>query len=357
MHTRGQARRKRLLWIVHHRTLMAAEVPILESLGYDVFVPRIALELDPAVDRAIANRRQGRGLDAADVDALHGHDFYRDAWAPALADMLNARFDALVVTCSGFTAPITEAVRHFDGQIVARAFGREHPRRYSAFFVDSEGAADLARIDTLGDRFVFGQAFRNLADVEAPSFASRARTIAPPLAGWVYERSDDWRGRSGRALFACARIRKEGYYRDVYEAIKRDFGDLHHEILGPQIEPVEDPTVLGYLSDDALLDRFADAAVFVYPSSEPRHLHYSPIEAMVVGAPVLYRRDALIGRLLGGADLPGACEDTLEMRAKASALVTGDRDLATAIRAAQGVVVDHFSSDLARRQWSAALSG
>ena len=59
------------------------------------------------------------------------------------------------------------------------------------------------------------------------------------------------------------------------------------------------------------------APVFVYPHTEPRHVHYSPLEAMVVGTPTLYLRGALIGVLTDGADLPGACADIAEMHAKA----------------------------------------
>ena len=33
--------KRRLLWIVNHQTLMAAEVPILRSLGWEVFIPKL----------------------------------------------------------------------------------------------------------------------------------------------------------------------------------------------------------------------------------------------------------------------------------------------------------------------------
>jgi len=338
---------------------MAAEVPILEALGYEVFIPRLTPDVDPELHRAIAEHQQGAsfGLHAAELAELIAHDFYVSPWSPSLIDMLNERFDVLVAACTGYPASLFEAVRHFEGKIVARAFGREHPRTFGEFFAGPDGAPVLARIGALGDRFIFGQAYRNIAEEEGPELASRARDIVTPLGGWVYERAGDWNGRSGRVLLLCPRILETGYYRDIYNGHKRDFGHLPHEIFGRQVGPVGDPAILPYLSDKALLDRYAAAAVFVYPSTEPRHVHYSPIEAMVVGTPVLYRQDALIGRVLDGANLPGACRNTAEMRTKAGALVAGDRDLADAIRAGQGVIVEHLSGDLARRQWSAVLSG
>jgi hypothetical protein len=78
---------------------------------------------------------------------------------------------------------------------------------------------------------------------------------------------------------------------------------------------------------------------------------------MSVGTPVLYLRGALIDTLAGGADLPGACTDAFEMHNKALRLIAGDRDLAEAIRATQGRVLDTFAPEVARRQWAAVLTG
>jgi hypothetical protein len=77
---------------------------------------------------------------------------------------------------------------------------------------------------------------------------------------------------------------------------------------------------------------------------------------VVVGAPLLYLRGALIDKLVNGADLPGACADVGEMRSKAKRLVNGDKALSEGIRSTQDCVLDAFTPDLARRQWATALS-
>jgi glycosyltransferase involved in cell wall biosynthesis len=145
------------------------------------------------------------------------------------------------------------------------------------------------------------------------------------------------------------------YYQAIYERDKRDFGDFPHLFFGRQLGPVNDAAVLPYLTDSALLDLYAATPVFIYPSTEPRHVHYSPLEAMVVGAPVLYRRGTLID-LLAGADLPGACADIVEMREKARRLLAGDKVLADAIRATQERVLGTFAVNLIRQQWTAVLA-
>jgi hypothetical protein len=126
-------------------------------------------------------------------------------------------------------------------------------------------------------------------------------------------------------------------------------------IFGRQNIEIADPAVLPYLTDAELIELYRTAPVFCYPHTEPRHLHYSPLEAVILGTPTLYFRGALMDTLLGGADLPAACADTAEMAAKARRLIGGDAALAEAIRSTQGRVLDAFDTDLARRQWAAVL--
>ena len=348
----------RLIWIVNHRTLLPAEVPILRDLGYEVLVPKIVPDHDPAFRSSVVTDEYDDSLTLpAEVLALlNRHDFYQQEWAPELTRLINDHFDVVVTSLSSYVTPLAEAVRKFDGTVVARVFGREVPRTYTEFLVAPELADVLPAIAAMGDRFVFGQGFDTIAQVEAAELSRRAHTVTVPLPVTSYGHTDTWRGDGESLVLLCPEIASSPYYREVYDGIKRDFGHLAHVIFGRQSEPVEDPAVLPYLSEQGLFDLYATAPAFVYPSTEPRHVHYSPIEAMVVGTPVLYRRRSLID-LLAGQRLPGACADTAQMRGKASQLLAGDAGLVAEIRAGQRVIVESFAVELAARQWAAALAG
>jgi len=244
----------------------------------------------------------------------------------------------------------------FQGLLIARAFGREHPLTYGEFREVVPHPSLLEDIRLLGRRFIFGQAYDNLAEVEEVPLRGRAHTITVPLPKFIFKHANTWTGTGSNAVFLCPSIGDNGYYKGIYQAIKRDFHDLPHVIFGSQIGPVRDPAVLPYLSDDALVDLYRSAPVFVYSSSEPRHLHYSPLEAMVVGAPVLYLNGGLIDRL-AGTKLPGACANVAEMKIKARSLIGGDRTLAGAIRSSQGCVLETFAPEVVKRQWAVALFG
>ena len=348
---------KRLLWIVNHQTLMAAEVPILRSLGWEVFVPKIT-PVDVSYRSAGFSHEYDAalGLRASALGVLNQHNFYQHPWSPTVESIINEHFDVAVTTISHYTMPLSEAARRFTGTVVARVFGREHPERYTDWPLHTRRPALVAELAAIGDRFVFAQSYDNLAEIEDEPFRSRAHTVTVPLAPSIYERAGDWHGGGAEAVFLCPAINDTGYYASIYEEIKRTFGDLPHVIFGRQFGVISDPAVLPYLSDDELMELYASAPVFVYPSAEPRHVHYSPIEAMVVGTPVLYRRGSLLDQLAGRA-LPGACADDAAMRALAARLVAGDAELAERIRSAQAPIVEVFSADLARTQWQSLLAG
>jgi hypothetical protein len=348
---------KRLLWIVNHQTLMAAEVPILRSLGWEVFVPKLvpndvsyrSAGVSHAFDEALS-------LPGTALGVLNRQNFYQHPWSPTVEAIINEHFSLVVTTISHYTMALSEAARNFDGTVVARIFGREHPRRYSEWPETTRRPALLSELSAIGDRFVFAQSYDNLAEIEDEPFRSRAHTVTVPLAPSIYERAGAWRGDAADAIFLCPAINDTGYYAGIYREIKRLFGDLPHRIFGRQFGAVTDPAVLPFLTDADLFDLYAGAPVFVYPSAEPRHLHYSPIEAMVVGTPVVYREGSLLDRI-AGERLPGACADDAELRELTERLLAGDRDLAERIRAAQGPIVEAFSADLARSQWQALLAG
>jgi hypothetical protein len=344
---------RRIAWIVNHRTLMPAEVPILRDLGWEVYVPKILPANDPAYRSGTITYEYDSSLtiSSASLGALNNHDFYRREWSPTMTRIMNASFQIIVASFSAYAMPLSEAAKKFSGLVVARVFGREHPARYCDIPPVSNAPELLRDLGLLGDRFVFGQGYHNLAEIEDEPLRSRGHTLALPLPSYVFTRRGSWRGNGSHALFLCPDVADRGYYQAIYERDNRDFGDLPHMFFGRQRAPVADPTVLPYLTDDELLERYASAPVFVYPSNEPRHVHYSPLEAMVVGAPVLYRAGALIDMLAGRADLPGRCRDTGEMREKAQRLLGGDRELADAIRSTQNGVLDGFSGELAGRQW------
>jgi hypothetical protein len=82
---------RRLLWIVNHKTLLQAEVPILRSLGWEVFVPKILPHHDPGFRSAATSYEfdSALGLPPATLAVLNCHNFIERGWPPTVAEIVN----------------------------------------------------------------------------------------------------------------------------------------------------------------------------------------------------------------------------------------------------------------------------
>ncbi len=346
---------RRIVWIVNHRTLMPAEVPILSSLGYEVLIPKLiprsAHYRSGAVDYSYD---KGLSINKIALNILNDHPFYERRWSPTVEEILNDNFDIIVTSISVYKTALAEALAKFHGTVVARVFGRDTPFTYSDYFADASWAGIMENIEAAGERFVFCQAFDNLVQPEDPCLIGRAHTVIASLPDWMWAHRERWTGSQAYALFLCPDIKTTNYYGNIYREFKAELGTIPHRIFGKQSVSVDDPAVLPSLSDAALFERYAETSVYLYPSREPRHLHYSPVEAMIVGAPVLFHVGGLLHHL-GGDGQTGLCRNFEEMRAKAERLIGGDRALAGEIRRDQDSIIQTFASGLARSQWMELL--
>jgi glycosyltransferase involved in cell wall biosynthesis len=335
---------------------MPIEFGLLRSFGFEVYMPKI-IPNDPNYRSAIVDYSLDTtlSLDRYLIDFLNRHHFYEEQWSSALTDILNENFQLLISSWSGYTMPLFEAIRKFKGTVVARVFGREDPARYSDHFPAQMDAPVLIdRIGSGASKFWFGQAFDNLSEIEHASIQAKALYLPVGLPGEYFNLEDSWLGDDPAALFLCPHILDSGYYGSVYKTINRDFKTLPLKIFGRQIEKPDDSRVLHYLGDDELMQLYRHVRVMVYPSTEPRHLHYSPLEAMIVGCPVLYLNCGLLERL-AGSTLPGSCANNAEMNEKAQRLLSGDTALSEAIKKSQKVILQKLSDHSVQLAWQEAM--
>ena len=338
-------RNRRILCLMYHGTLQRAEVPILEALGFEIFIPS-------GLDRGVAVPRNTERLtiDNHSLCVLEKQHFYEDAWTPTLSKIINSEFDVIMTPV--YQVPLLQALTHFEGPVIARVFGRDGQATYAEMF-EHYGCDHLIKSNL--NRFMFGQAYSNIAANEPAFLRKTSQTIGCSIPKTTWDKRDTWVRRRDDILFLCPRFETVPYYRDRYIEFKAHFGSMAHSIVGGQDRPSKDPTVLGWLSDEELFAQFASSAAFVYTSPEPRHLHYSPVEAMIVGAPVLYLRGTMLSTL-AGASLAGECASLQDMREKAERLVSGDTPLQEAVIAGQPRILSWFTDEVIREQWRVALT-
>lgn len=345
----------RALWLINHSAAMRSDARMLLSAGVTgVFLPKRQPSAIGFRSGAVTEEFDASlGLAPEELSALNAADWHGevpdDVW-----DLVNRRF-AILAFRPGSTVAFQQATRCFGGTVVLRAFGVGNGQSYTGVLQEMTGGRAIAAIEALGDRFVFGQAYEGLADLEHAVLADRRALLPLSLPACHGPSVDDRRG-DARMLFVCPDIQVHARYREAYEQFLRHFRDVPHSIAGRQPVAVRDPNVLGWLPRpefDGLMHR---CSVMFYESRDPRHLHYHPLEAMRAGAPVVYLSGGLLERL-AGRDRAGCAKSWEAAKQLVQRLVRGDHRLADAIVAAQRGIVAQFDESATAPRWRQAMAG
>lgn len=340
---------KRVLWLLNHTTLRDFEAPLLLSLGYEVYTPKI-------VPKQIIDWRGSISYEYDDslslptevLQELNEYNFFEGEITTKIKILINEYFGTSF--CVFHPELFSNICKSFSGRILLRAFGLDETMTYMAAIESTLGHDFLSLLQKIRDRFWFAQCYENLADVEWGILKDRAVFLPLGLPPGMYDIKGRWRGGINEILFLCPRIQTSPYYRKIYEDFKKEFGQFPYKVGGAQPNPVEDPNVLGFVSSERLDQIFCTSAVMFYHSQEARHLHYHPLEAMIYGMPVVFMRNGLLERL-GGSHQPGACASIVEAKEKVQRILDGDQKFTDNIRETQIEILDKFSWEYNMQHW------
>src|SRR4051794_31070877 len=214
---------KRALWLINHTTLRQFEVPILQSLGYEVFLPKIFPfdegNLSASVDHGFDAQLS---IPAADLEILNRHNFYTGISAE-ICRIINTHFE--ICFFAFFPEQLAALVREFEGRLVMRPFGLSGTT-YTELTATILGRFFLKKVERIEHRFWFGQAYSHLSEVESGVYRRKAVTL--PLGLEAASPPNAWKGGDARILFVCPRIGTSPYFNEIYQQFKRDFGDYPH---------------------------------------------------------------------------------------------------------------------------------
>lgn len=336
---------KRVLWLYNHVTLIKSEVPILRELGYEVYIPKVI-----PFDVSVAVDWESDGLlsiPREKIEVLNKVDFYDTKIPDDAMRVMNEYFDVAVFGI--FIEPLKSLVAKYKGILVFHPFGLEDGMSYTKFIQLKAGQWLLKEIENLGSRFWFGQSYENLYEIEYDYF--KKRKIDLPIGMDDIEIHDRYTGEAKKILFICPRIKLSPYYEMIYRNFKEDFKGLPYSIGGAQPIMVEgDPTVLGYLEKESFDNLYPSHSVMFYHSTNKRHIHYHPFEAVKNGLPLIFMAGGLLDKL-GGVNLPGRCHSIAEARKKSKRILDGDYKFANMIRESQKILLKPMSMEFCRETW------
>jgi hypothetical protein len=144
-----------------------------------------------------------------------------------------------------------------------------------------------------------------------------------------------------KICFVCSKINQCPYYTKVYNEFVKNIGKKYEYILlGKHNERLIDANKFNNLSDDEYFNKMSECKLMYYHSMEPRHLHYHPVEALIIGLPVLFHKESLLNGFL--MDSPGKCNDIDEVHAKIDRILNNDVKFINQIKKEQQMIVSKF---------------
>ncbi|KAA8996587.1 hypothetical protein F4V43_18490 [Paenibacillus spiritus] len=345
-------REKRLLWLLNHQTLSEFELPLIQDLGFEIFTPKIVPKNILQSSGSITFQYDHTlTIPQEDLDLLNEYDFYSSNKMPLYIKKIINKYFSIAFTYQDSAFLILKKLMYnFEGLIFFRAFGEPKYKNYNELLKFYFSETDFYKMNQLRGRFFFSQCYPNLAEVEE-EFNKEAAVYMPlGLPRDFYTVENLWEGKNNKILFFCTRIKYVPDAEKIYNQFKKDFKDFDYVIAGNQPVPVDDPNVTGYLERDELNELYKNCKVMFYHSTNPRHLHYHPLEAMISGMPVVYMNGGLLSTL-GGTRQSGSCRNITEAKSKIKRIFEGDQKLISDIKEDQKKILYKFSYEFVLKQW------
>lgn len=341
--------KRRCLWLMNHRTLRNFEVPLLIDMGFEVFCPKkMSYDEGNLSGDIVYDYDYTLSLPEYVLNILNNVNFYEDI-SSEIMELLNQYFD--ISFLAFFPRQLKFLVEGFKGSIILQVFGLENGLTYTKVIADALGISFFDKIESLGERFVFGQAYENISEIECRVLRNRSMYLPCGLSNAYV--NNQWVGGDRRILFVCPKINLSIYYKKVYTDFKNNFRGFDYLISGYQpITVKDDAKVTGFVPDDEYEYNMKHLCVMFYHSQEKRHIHYHPFEAIKNGMPLIFMSGGMLDNL-GGSNLPGRCKTIKEARKKIKKVMKGDQRFIDRVQRSQEILLEKFTYEYCYKEWNA----
>lgn len=323
-------KKKRIFWLGMHKVLSQTELPHLRALGYEVFNPPY---LSDVYDQSAVYdwAPSASSLPKEALEILERTNFFYDEVPPEAAEILNAYFDAAIVTINPLW--LVHFLKAYRGRVIYRTYGQ--PYSLSDELINIGGLP----LVTERDDFWFMPHSEKVADIEDDWLRSRMTIVPYCLTQDVVDLRDTWDVGATTAEMGllCPRAADIPYYSANYRHLKHYFPAKGYRIFGAQNVPVRDEQVIGTVERPEFLRRFAEMRGFAYHYEEPTVCYLPPIEFMTLGGPVLFKKESLLSRYFP-ADAPGRTDSIEDLVRRSEQLRKGDHALSRELIESQAEV-------------------
>jgi len=312
-----------ILYLLNHKVLTDFEVPILNKKGYGVYIPKSYSDLSVvnSINHATVNFYDNYiHISPRDIIELNKIRWFSNiVLSQNIINILNNNFKYIFLTMLTQTKMMNQLIKNFNGTIYYRFFGLSG----NATYRDRVNRYVSPKV-----KYIFSYPEIYQYEQKLSKFFNDNNSYVIPLGlsnSLFTKLSGTYNRKSDKIIFVCSRINSKEckYYFDIYQNFKRNLKNFEHVILGKNNEAVlNDKTIHNNLPDNEYYSLMSSGACMYYHGKEPRHLHYHPLEAIIIGIPVIFYKQSLLSGYLN--DSPGKCASLNEVQTKIGRIINKD---------------------------------
>jgi GNAT superfamily N-acetyltransferase len=345
--------KKNILYILNHKTLTHFEVPILINQGYGVLINKTYKSLN--VMNSVTSNEDNYfydnflNLTHQNIKILNEIDWFDNDQVlnNEILEILNHNFSAIIITLLTEKQLLLQLVRNFKGKIYYRFFGREAELKYS----------DCIRNEVKIEKkvkYIFS--YDEIYNFDDRSVFHKENSFVVPLGicnNFITKYINIYEPKYNGICFICSKINACPYYTKIYNEFIRNFSELNYIILGKN-NVTNNERIINGLSDNDFYKKMASSKLLYYHGKEPRHLHYHPIEAIIMGIPVIFHAESLLSKYLFNS--LGKCSTLQEVKDKIKRILNDDRNFINDIITYQNRSIDLFTQERNRFIFNEVIS-
>lgn len=340
---------KRIACLSNDMNTIERDVPILNDLGYEIFIPKVIMS---GIKSKITYQYDKKlSIYEDDLEELNRIDFYHLLnWDKKLQDIVNNQFEVVVCTCMNV---LKNLVDYYEGTIIYRALGSINGYTNTDLVITGLGLGYLRKIERLGERFVFSPAIKSISEQEGAFFNIKSAYVPYCIRQDEIETSR-WIGEVNQLLFLCPYIKMSQRKENLYKQFIKEFEDIPYSFGGEQ--PISIGFARQYLGDiphERYKELYKKYKVIFYKLAENEYMEPEIfLDAMASGIPVIYLQEDMQRLDISVSESSvGCCRSMEEAKRKIRSILRGNTRLIKHIQDSQRRILMEHSYDKCTQAW------
>lgn len=328
-----------IFYLFGHKTLTEFELPILIENNFGIFLSKNLASLDKSQSIYTNIYRYDytlKNINKNDLDKLNNIDWFSNKCVSnEIMNILNNNFKFIFITLLTSGNLLDQLVSEYKGTICYRFFGLQGNYSYKPL-IDKYISSNIKYI------FSYPEIYNYEITLKDNFFNSNNSHVIPlGIPDYILKYQKTYNPSNNKICFVCSKINNCSYYTKIYNNFINDIGNKYqYTLLGKNNEKLQDPNKMNNLNDDDYYKTISKCKLLYYHSKEKRHLHYHPLEAIIIGIPIIFYEESLLNSYLSNS--PGKCKNINEVYLKIDSVMNNNFDLINKIICEQNKIIERI---------------